>query len=132
MKFNELVELAENAFKDNKPYVSKMYWDNAKTKLQTVSYFDANGYLHRDDGPAVTWYDDFYGKKEMEKWMKHGMLHRLDGPAWIYYYTDGKIRTADYFINDKEYTKEEFDEYTKGLESKEDKELLVDLGQTFE
>lgn len=130
MTFNDLVKLAENAFEGIKPYVSKRYWDEAKTKLQTVSYYDTDGYLHRDDGPAVIWYD-INGKKEMEKWMKHGMLHRLDGPAWVYYYEDGSLASVDYFINDKEYTKEEYEQYIKDM-NKEQLGMLSDLGQTFE
>lgn len=41
----------------------------------TVEYLDADGYEHREDGPAVERAD---GSKF---WYKHGLRHRLDGPA---------------------------------------------------
>ena len=37
-----------------------------------------NGKLHREDGPAVIWYDG------TQKWYKNGKLHREDGPAAIW------------------------------------------------
>jgi hypothetical protein len=40
-----------------------------------VIYFDSEGRLHRDDGPAVEYVD---GTKH---WYQHGLLHRDGGPA---------------------------------------------------
>ena len=92
---------------------------------------DENRLLHSDEGPA-------YIKKFLdgnlfeEIWAKHGRMHRLDGPARQAYDSYSGDFLIQYYINGVHYTQEEFDEYVKGLKSKEDKELLGDLGQTFE
>ena len=44
-------------------------------KEGTKRYY-VNEVLHRDDGPAVEWYN---GSKE---WYKNAKLHREDGPAY--------------------------------------------------
>lgn len=55
-----------------------------------VQYWYANGFLHREDGPAVIYPD---GHK---KWYKNGRLHCEDGPAVIHpngrkeWYKNGK------------------------------------------
>lgn len=91
-----------------------------------------NGVQHREgDKPAEITKKASTGAIEKLFYLKNGEKHRLTGPAVITYY-NGIIYIEDYFIHGKKYTKEEFDEYTKGLESKEDKELLGDLGQTFD
>ncbi len=56
-----------------------------------------NGLLHRLDGPAVEWAN---GSKV---WCQNGKYHRLDGPA-IEYANGDKY----WYIDDVEYTKEEF------------------------
>jgi hypothetical protein len=43
----------------------------------SAKYFDDDGHLHREDGPAV---EDADGT---ECWYRHGQLHRLDGPAVV-------------------------------------------------
>ena len=45
------------------------------TNLSTCHY-DENGKYHREDGPAVIYYDT--GR---EIWYRHGQLHRVGGPA---------------------------------------------------
>jgi hypothetical protein len=53
-------------------------------------WFNSQGQLHREDGPAVIWPN---GDKY---WYKNGQLHREDGPAeeWThgnkYWYINGK------------------------------------------
>jgi hypothetical protein len=53
-------------------------------------WFNSQGQLHREDGPAVIWPN---GGKE---WRINGKLHREDGPAHvfdkynIYWYINGK------------------------------------------
>jgi hypothetical protein len=56
-----------------------------------------NGKRHRTDGPAIELAN---GDKY---WLQNGQYHRTDGPAieWV----DG---TKEYFIEDEEYTEEEF------------------------
>lgn len=40
-------------------------------------WFDSDGMMHRDDGPAVIW------ASGVEEWYQHGNRHREDGPAFI-------------------------------------------------
>ena len=54
-------------------------------------WFDEEGKLHREDGPAVI----FCGF--VKEWYLHGKLHREDGPAVIY--ADG---TVEYWLNGEE------------------------------
>lgn len=44
----------------------------------TTIWFNDEGRIHRDDGPAVEW---AHGVIE---WRQNGLLHRLDGPACIF------------------------------------------------
>jgi hypothetical protein len=41
----------------------------------TKRWYDSNGKLHRDDGPAVVYTNGH------QSWYQHGQLHREDGPA---------------------------------------------------
>jgi hypothetical protein len=59
----------------------------------TIRYYDSDGLLHREDGPAVQYADGG------AMWLIHGQCNRLDGPAienasgykaWFYY--DRRIR----------------------------------------
>jgi len=47
-----------------------------------ISYYDENGRLHNEDGPAYIGYED--GKESTIIWYKHGTIHRDDGPAQIF------------------------------------------------
>lgn len=159
MKFDELVNLCES---NNITKHIKYYEDLKGNKTDIpyeIKYYNQQNLLHREDGPAhIRYWAN--GKKRWEAWMqngeryrtdgpsyiqyfddgqvdfvayeKNGKYHRLDGPAWESYYPNGRVFEMRYYIHDKRYTKKEFDEYVKGLDSKEDKELLGDLGQTFE
>jgi hypothetical protein len=59
-------------------------------KYNIKQWFNSQGQLHREDGPAVIWPN---GDKY---WYKNGQLHREDGPAeeWThgnkYWYINGK------------------------------------------
>lgn len=46
--------------------------------MSDYQYFDEDGKLHREDGPAI-------GNFLYEAWYKHGVLHREAGPAYIDY-----------------------------------------------
>lgn len=62
-------------------------------------YWYQDDEFHRLDGPAIEWTDG-------EKWYYvNGKRHHRDGPAVIY--PDGE----KWFINDKELTKKEFQNY---------------------
>ena len=63
-----------------------------------MKYYNENGQLHREDGPAI---EDSNGDKA---WYFNGELHREDGPAIEY--SDGD--KLWYFNGEKYYTKEEY------------------------
>jgi len=63
-----------------------------------VRYYDDNRFLHREDGPAVS-----YADGAIKHWYYHGELHRLDGPAMEYSWGD-----QYYYIHGIEYTEEEY------------------------
>ena len=58
-------------------------------------FYDENGELHRDDGPAVI------NDNGSQAWYKHGKLHRIGGPATIHangdegWFVDGKLHRLD-------------------------------------
>lgn len=137
MNFAELVSLCESDNKKPLKYgdVYIVYDYNGKplmmpvAKNKTFVYVDDQHYLHNDTGPAT---ETLYNDKMRTVWYaNHGKFHRLDGPAIITYRASGNILQASYYINGVNYTKEEFDEYTKGLD-KDQLDMLGDLGQTFE
>jgi hypothetical protein len=106
------------------------YWSNGQKEYE-VWYRD--GKYHRLDGIAYQrWYEN--GQKEVEIWYRNDKYHRLDGPAYQSWWCSDSVlyhTNPRWFINGIEYTEEEFNEYVKGLDSKEDLDILVDLGQTF-
>lgn len=61
----------------------------------TIEWRDAEGELHRDDGPARVF------PSGREEWYRHGALHRENGPAVIHangsvkYYVDGVRHRED-------------------------------------
>ena len=65
-----------------------------------TEWYNLEGKLHREDGPAIEWAD---GRKS---WWINGQLHRVDGPAveWV----DG---SKEWWINGDEYTEQSFNEY---------------------
>ena len=67
-------------------------------------------YWHREYGPAYT---EYYvtGEKELEEWWVEDKLHRIDGPARIFYNIDGTIWFQDYYINDINLTKEQWENH---------------------
>ena len=60
-------------------------------------YWYLNGYLHRENGPAVEYPNGY------KAWCLNGTYHRLDGPARIW--GDGY---KEWWLNGKEYTEEEY------------------------
>ncbi len=63
----------------------------------TVQYYNENGWLHREDGPAIEW------AKGAKEWYRDGRCHREDGPAVEY--PDGR---REYWISGKQLTEAEF------------------------
>ena len=60
-------------------------------------WYNQNGELHREDGPAIEYTN---GDKS---WYQNGKAHRLDGPA-----LESANGTRFYFINDRELTEDEW------------------------
>jgi hypothetical protein len=77
-----------------------------------------DGKFHRLDGPAIEWAD---GSKCSKSWWVNGKLHRLDGPAVEYASGD-----KSWYVDGKEMTEKEFNEYIKPKPSCEGKVVEVD------
>lgn len=84
-----------------------------------IYHLNANGILHREDGPALIYHEDhwqwckdglahrddgpaIYHKDHYEIWCQNGNRHRLDGPAVIFYkegrsawYQNGELNRID-------------------------------------
>jgi hypothetical protein len=60
--------------------------------LGVNKYWNVNGLLHRENGPAIELADGY------KEWQKHGKCHREDGPAKIF--PNG---LKEYYLNDKYY-----------------------------
>lgn len=71
------------------------YWHN--NKWYQTTYKNANGYIHREDGPAIL-------DQNGEHWFKNGLRHREDGPAIIH-----KSGMKQYYIQNTCYSKEEWE-----------------------
>lgn len=67
-----------------------------------VAYRNDQGLYHREDGPAIEW---FNGSKA---WYVNGKCHREDGPAIMLY--DGSIF---WWFDDKIYEFEEWEQLVK-------------------
>ncbi len=71
------------------------------------------GQLHSDNGPAWVHYEPAITPppiKTLERWCVNGKYHREDGPAKIFYDRNGNITEETYYLNDKQLTKEEWEE----------------------
>jgi hypothetical protein len=102
-------------------------------KNRKTEYYYKDGLKHREEGPAIIEYIDCVKRKE--HYYVDNKLHRNDGPAYIIYNLDGKDiqyeqwyrygkihceygpsttamydkdKVVYYFLNDKNYTKEEY------------------------
>lgn len=72
------------------PYVLVYTKENGKQKLSMETYqaddlFEEKYTLHREDGPAETWFKDGDKFPYLERWYKDGRLHRENGPAIVYH-----------------------------------------------
>jgi hypothetical protein len=65
-----------------------------------IFYYNENGELHREDGPAVEYSS---GSKH---WCLNGKIHNEDGPAIISF--DG---SKEYWLNNKEYSEQKFNDF---------------------
>ena len=67
-------------------------------------YYNTNGQLHRENGPAIEYAD---GSKS---WYKNDQYHRTDGPA-----IDWTRGRKEWYINGEELTEAEFNQRVKLL-----------------
>jgi antitoxin component YwqK of YwqJK toxin-antitoxin module len=74
--------------------IRKKYWAGGVPHKRL--YFNIDGVLHREDGPAVSEYS-MSGVLDEETYYKKGEKHRLDGPAWILYKDGGSVSRETYF-----------------------------------
>ena len=96
-----------------------------KDEYGTIRWYNEEGQLHREDGPAIEWDD---GHKA---WYKNDQLHREDGPAaeWANghkeWYINGELHREggpaiekangdkEWWLNGEELTEEEFNMRTQ-------------------
>jgi hypothetical protein len=101
-----------------------------KVTEKHTKWYNLEGQLHREDGPAIERVDGY------KAYYINGKLHREDGPAVEWengdksYYINGKLHREDgpalenadgdkyYYINDEELTEEEFNSRTRTCEGK--------------
>ena len=92
-----------------------------------IRYFDADGQLHRETGPAAIWADG--GKF----WFQNGLRHRTDGPAIEFsnghmeWYQNNRLHRTDgpavvyssgarsWWLNGVELTEVEFNQRVKNV-----------------
>lgn len=73
------------------------YWTHPNGAMRGTSYF-CEGKLHRDDGPARTYYYS-NGKLESAEWFIHGKRHRDGAAAYYRYHPNGGLRSETYAVN---------------------------------
>jgi len=59
---------------------------------------DENGQFHREDGPAIIWYNSD-GSIKAEYFYINGKSHRELGPADIYYLPDESIAWENFYLD---------------------------------
>jgi len=161
MNFSELTRLCESEIKVEEELFEYSNNIKIRRYFLSKTFNTINGWLykyHNPYGPAITkWYEN--GQISYADWFLNGVEHRGGGlpsytqydkdgrPEWIEYKTNGRlhnitgpalqkfepchIRATEYWIHGREYTKEEFDSYVKGM-NKDEIDMLGDLGQTFD
>ena len=118
--------IAVGELKKPKPQVLELkYGEKLPVSYTGIAEFDngdkvwyLNGYLHREDGPAIEWAN---GDKE---WFLNGKLHREDGPAY-----EGADGTKDWFLNGREYAESEWKVAVEKLKKQEPQVLELKEGE---
>ena len=124
-------------FEHYKLYISDIIMCYQLKKEDDIIMVDSYGFLNSiNDEPSYTRMHQ--GRKYEEAWYKHGYFHRLTGPACISYDSNGEIYYKEYWVENKEYSEEEFDRVVKQLENnkpsdsiKESKEELLECMQNL-
>jgi len=103
------------SFIRQKPIVEKLengcfkhvfYYDGSA--LSCEMYFNSKKELYRLDGPAYISYWESSGYPLYEEYYVNNKRHNIKGPAIIERDISGNIISEDYYINDIEYSKEEY------------------------
>lgn len=68
----------------------------SKIVNRSTCHFNAQGLLHREDGPAATHPDG------SEVWAINGQLHRTDGPAVTLVLPDGRIERQNWLFGEEQ------------------------------
>jgi hypothetical protein len=84
-------------------------------------YWYLNGKLHREDAPAVEWENGY------KEWWKNGNCHREDGPAVEY--TDG---AKLWYLNGVEYSEQEFHEKMKSTQNAKDNNFTAEQAREIQ
>ena len=80
--------------------------------------------------PIIKYYDN--GKKEYESYYINGEFNREDGPAYQTWYKNGQKEYELYYINGIEYTREEWIEKLKEINSTHyEEELMKYEGENY-
>ena len=98
----------------------KIYYDNGQKKYER---WYLNGKRHREDGPALQYFHS-NGQKRYEYWYLRGKFHREDGPALQTWLKNGE-KIYGWFLNNKGYSREEWINKLKEIDSEHYKEQEV-------
>jgi len=73
------------------------------------------------------WYEN--GQKWYEEWYLNGKYHKEDGPAFKEWYENGQKQNEFWYLNGKEYSKEDWIEMLKKINSHhyEEQKMLYDM-----
>ena len=76
--------------------IKKTYYDDKK--INTISYYNDNGIIHREGKPAMRkYYKD--GSLEMVAYFENGVHHRYHKPAQAYYFKNGQLKEINYYLH---------------------------------
>lgn len=83
----------------------KIHREDGPAHITTLGlYWMKNDVLHREDGPASITNLSY---RKVRRWYVKGILHRIDGPA-VEYFDFDHPEWAEFYVNGKKMTKEEF------------------------
>ena len=77
-------------------FVAKCVKTNRKEE-----WYNADGKLHRDNGPAAIWYEN--GQITTECWFRDGKLHRDGDLPAVIFYENGQIIRERWYRDDKQH-----------------------------
>ena len=90
--------------------IKTKYYDDKK--VMSVQHTDDEGLTHREDGPAIIYYNLDGSVDYMLYWI-HGKIHNEDSHAYISYNQNRTIFSMWYYINNKRVSIEEFKAYRR-------------------